>query len=297
MGAVVKSKRSLLVGIVIGVALLTACTTGRWPAITTEPSAQHIPGRWVWAELFATDLEPEKRFYSEVFGWRFEAVDTAPGAYELIYAGDRPIGGAWRKTATADATQRSRWLSVMSVTDVDEVAAKTTGAGGKVMVAPRQLSGRGRAAVLADPEGARFGVLHSETGDPVDAFPALDTWLWHELWARNPGRMAEYYRTVGGYSLAPQAPTEGREEIFLEAAGYPRAAIVRTDALELPSAWLAYVRVADLAATLAKVEPAGGEILVAPDPQIRDGRVAIIRDPLGAALGIAQWSVEEEERQ
>lgn len=89
----------------------------------------------------------------------------------------------------------------------------------------------------------------------------------------------------------------GREEIFLEAAGYPRAAIVRTDALELPSAWLAYVRVADLAATLAKVEPAGGEILVAPDPQIRDGRVAIIRDPLGAALGIAQWSVEEEERQ
>jgi hypothetical protein len=247
--------------------------------------------------LFAADLGPERRFYSDVFGWRFVTVDTDPGAYELIYAGEQAIGGAWRKSAATDATQGARWLHVMSVSDVDKAATQTIAAGGKVMVTPRQLSGRGMAAVLSDPEGARFGVLHTDNGDPTDAFPTLNTWLWHELWAKDADRISGYYRAVGGYLLAPQSRTAPPDEIRLEAGGYPRAAIIQVEAIDLPSAWLAYVRVEDLAATLARVESAGGEILVAPDPQIRDGRVAIIRDPLGAALGIAQWSAAEEERQ
>ena len=40
---------------------------------------------------------------------------------------------------------------------------------------------------------------------------------------------------------------------------------------------------------MGRVEQAGGELLVAPNPGIRQGRVAVIRDPLGAALGIAEW--------
>ena len=40
---------------------------------------------------------------------------------------------------------------------------------------------------------------------------------------------------------------------------------------------------------LGQVETLGGRVLIAPKPEIRDGRVALIQDPTGAAVAIQEW--------
>jgi len=294
-----RSARFLLAGITICGALLTGCaSTPRWPAITPEPAAQPMPGRWVWAELFTADAAAAKRFYGDVFGWQFESLGVGRHGYSLVRADGQPIAGILQKEPKAEATTAGRWLGLLSVADVDRAAELASAAGGKVLLAPRDLAGRGRVAILADPEGARFGVLRAEGGDPPDVFPAYDTWGWRELWARDAGAMAAFYRPLADYKVAPQPKADGIVEYHLVAAGYPRAGILQVDAADLPSAWLPYIRVRDLHETLGRVEQAGGELLVAPDPGIRQGRVAVIRDPLGAALGIAEWDeAEGQDRQ
>lgn len=257
-----------------------------------------MPGRWVWAELFTADAAAARRFYGEVFDWQFETLGVGRGGYTLVRTAGQPIAGIVEKAKTAEATTAGRWLGLVSVADVDRAAELATAAGGTVLLKPRDLAGRGRVAILADPEGARFGALKAEGGDPPDVFPSYDTWLWRELWAKDARRMAEFYRPLGDYAVTSQSPTgDDRVEYYLEAAGYPRAAILEVGDVDLPSAWLPYLRVRNLQETIRRAEQAGGELLLAPDPGIRQGRVALIRDPLGAALGIAEWEEPEDRKQ
>lgn len=63
---------------------------------------------------------------------------------------------------------------------------------------------------------------------------------------------------------------------------------------DLPSTWLPYIRVEDLRQTLARIERAGGSVVVSPNPTVRNGKVAVFLDPLGAALAVAQWTDEND---
>jgi hypothetical protein len=61
---------------------------------------------------------------------------------------------------------------------------------------------------------------------------------------------------------------------------------------EVQSNWLPYVKVDDPAATAARVEALGGRVLFAPSPEARNGSVALVMDPTGAAFAIQKWPPE-----
>jgi uncharacterized protein len=280
-----------------GAMLLLAggCTTTRplWPAISETPTDVRIQGRWVWGELLADNVEAEKAFYREVFGWTYNSHGTGTDAYTLIRANGRPIAGIIHYAKPADAVRSARWLALMSVPDAARAAEQAAASGGKVVVPARALPGRGEAAVLADPEGAIFGVIHTTNGDPPDAFPMDNAWLWLELWAKDASRMAEFYRPLGAYTVARQESPGDRPELHLVAAGYPRAGVLEIERKDVPSTWLPYLRVKDLAQTVASIERAGGRIVIAPRPEIRAGKVAVFLDPSGAAVAVAEWKDED----
>lgn len=269
-------------------------TTGpSWPAVTDPPTSVHTQGRWIWAELFTGDIVAEKTFYHEVFGWQFESSGEGRGAYTLVRVNGRPIAGIIHYPKPADAPRGATWLALMSVPDVARAAAQAGGSGGTVLRVPRSIPGRGDVAVLADPEGALFGVIRSAAGDPPDTFPPMDTWLWIELLARDASKMAEFYRAIGDYTVTRQESPGDRTELHLMAGGYPRAGVLERERTDLPSVWLPYVRVKDLKQTLERVENAGGRVVVAPSPEIRNGKVAVFVDPQGAAMAAAEWPDED----
>jgi len=181
----------------------------------------------------------------------------------------------------------------MSVPDAARAAQQAAASGGKVLVPAKTLPGRGEMAVLADPEGALFGVIHSASGDPLDAFPSDNAWFWLELWAKDAARMAEFYGPLGAYTVSRQEGPGDRPELHLVAAGYPRAGVLEIERTDVPSTWLPYVRVKDLQQTVASIERAGGRIVVAPSPEVRGGKVAVFLDPSGAAVAVAEWKDED----
>ena len=287
--------RSLLLA---GAVLLLAggCSTPgpRWPAISETPTDVRIQGRWVWGELFADNVEAEKAFYRDVFGWTYESYGSGKDAYTLVKVNGRPIAGIVHFAKPHDAERSARWLPLMSVPAPVRAAEQAAASGGKVLVAPKELPGRGEAAVLADPEGAIFGVIRTATGDPADAFPAYNGWFWLELWSKDSTRMAEFYRTIGAYTVIRQEGQGDRTELHLVAAGFPRAGILELQRKDVPSTWLPYVRVKDVTQAVAGIERAGGRIVVPPSPEIRSGKVAVFLDPSGAAVAVAEWKDENE---
>ena len=72
----------------------------------------------------------------------------------------------------------------------------------------------------------------------------------------------------------------------LERNGVARAGIMQRPADEVEPLWLTYFAVKDPGAAANAAAQAGGEVILPPLPDVRDGSIAIITDPAGAVLAL-----------
>jgi len=259
-------------------------------------SGTRLPGKFVWFELVTDDLAAASRFYEAVFGWRFRAVAGAPASYHLIEneAGAR-VAGTFVHTPRQAGARSARWLTLISVTDVPAAARYATGNGGSVVAAPTRLGDRGVHALLRDAEGAMFGVLSSDRGDPADTPVADGDFFWVDLFAREPERAAQFYAGLAGYEISARETSLGGSRLVLQSQGYARGGVVpMPTGLEQPG-WLPYVLVDDVAGILEKATAAGAKVLVKPRPGLLDGNLAVIADPQGGVVGIVNWTLDAGE--
>jgi predicted enzyme related to lactoylglutathione lyase len=276
-------------GLVLCATLPCAAGDPVWPAITEPPTSNFAPGKWVWAELFTENAATSTEFYGKVFGWTFKVLHAGPSSsYTLAFSDGEPIGGMLERGRVYEKQKGSRWVGMISVADVKAAARYAADHGGKIIVAPRVLAGRGEVALLADPEGAPFGVMRSSSGDPPDFLAEDRQWVWVELWANDPKAMAQFYSGLAGYEIESTQRPDGRTGYLLASGGYVRCGIIPLPSPSIVAAWLPYLRVNDVKAAVAQVTQDGGRIVLAPNPQVREGRVALIMDPTGAPVGLVQ---------
>lgn len=265
-----------------------------WPPITDTPSDQRQPGRWVWQDLVTDDVAAAKRFYGTVFGWTFETVGKGARAYTVVRHDGAAIGGMVARDSGGDAGRGGQWIGMMSVPDVEAAAKFVQANSGRIVFGPKWLHGRGEIAVFADPDGAVFGVIRSDTGDGDDVTGDLHEWVWAELWARSAFRTAKFYAGLVGYTTDEVKRPDGSLATHLITGGFARGAVISSPRPTLPAAWLRYLRVADVAASARQIDALGGRVMIAPAPGIRRGTVAIVLDPGDAPFAIVQIGVKEE---
>jgi predicted enzyme related to lactoylglutathione lyase len=107
-------------------------------------------------QLNTTDPEAAQRFYSELFGWRFEEVQGGPGPYSAIYRGERTNGGMMQIPPGQPAP--SHWLVYFGIDDIDTAAEQIGSSGGRLVVERMDVPG-GRILVAQDPQGATFALV------------------------------------------------------------------------------------------------------------------------------------------
>ncbi len=119
--------------------------------MTQQPelvSAEH-DRRIDYVEFRAPDLDAVKRFYTGVFGWQF----TDYGPDYTSFADGRLSGGFTR----ADSVPAGGALVVIFATDLEGMAVKVAGAGGRVIRSIFAFPG-GRRFHFADPAGNELAV-------------------------------------------------------------------------------------------------------------------------------------------
>jgi predicted enzyme related to lactoylglutathione lyase len=268
-------------------ALAGCATITSVPPITTADTSPHRDGAFVWYDLLTEDLPKAERFYGGLFGWTFAETDV-PG-YSLIEHGGRAIGGIVDTSARRSKLNESQWVSVLSTPDVEAAVGATRDAGGTVHVRPTDLPGRGRLAVVSDPEGALLALLRTTTGDPPARRAGIGDWLWTELWTADPTSAGAFYAGLAGYDVERRTILEDIEYDVFTIAGDPRAGMIPLPDDSIRPHWLPYVRVEDAAALAAEVEALGGRVLLDPSEGARRGSVAIVLDPTGAPLALQEW--------
>jgi predicted enzyme related to lactoylglutathione lyase len=117
------------------------------------------PGAFTWSELQTRDLEGATGFCEAVFGWTAEEQDFGGAPYVIFKLGDTGIAGMAPIPEDAPEEASAGWLVYFAVEDCDAAVAKVEEAGGSVSMPPTTAEGVGRFSVVADPQGARFGVI------------------------------------------------------------------------------------------------------------------------------------------
>ncbi len=268
---------------------LVACSSSGRPDLS-EMSFSEDPliGKIVWYDLITEDAEASQRFYNAVFGWTFEETEGPAGnPYFLARSGGVFVAGMVPVSNTSGQNV-SRWLPYVSVEDVDTAITRTKAWGGSVAAEARDVS-IGRVAAIIDAQGAVIGLARSDIGDPDDTTTAGANGraIWTELLADDAAKAAAFYESVVGYDVS-RIERRGGEYFMLSNGGTYRAGVLQNPTDWKP-AWLTHFAVADPAAAAGRVEALGGRVLLAPNPDVREGTVAIVADPSGAILALQKW--------
>ena len=113
---------------------------------------------------------------------------------------------------------------------------------------------------------------------------------WCDLTVPDASNIRDFYTSVCGWSATDVSMGDYADYAMTSPGGQMVAGICHKRGVnaDLPSQWLMYVTVADLAASLEQVQTRGGKILRAATPMGAYGTLAVIQDPAGAVIALLQ---------
>jgi predicted enzyme related to lactoylglutathione lyase len=277
------------------VVLISACATQQpvTSPIPSNPTGTYQVGKFVWFDLLTNDVPGTKRFYGELFNWEFEGTASDNSSYATIKNNDTAIGGIINLKRLDENVSESRWLSYLSVADVDRSVKQFREAEGTVLKEASDVPGRGRVAVVKGPQGAILALLRTKGGDPEDRALTTGAWMWTELWTSDVMASITFYKSLSGFTEETVDTSVGEEYHFLKQADQIRAGVVPIPWDDVKPNWLPYIAVSDISSTVARAEALGGKVLIDPGDSIDDDSIAVIADPSGAAFGIENLPAEK----
>ena len=114
--------------------------------------------------------------------------------------------------------------------------------------------------------------------------------VWYDLVTTQLAGSREFYGKLLGWSFK-DSTRNGRPYVIASAGGRPIAGMLEIAAgPEAGPQWVSFFVVSDVAAAVKEAESAGGKILV-PPTDVASGKVAVIADSQGAAVGFGQVSL------
>jgi predicted enzyme related to lactoylglutathione lyase len=221
-------------------------------------------------------------------GWGTQPFDND---YSLWTTGGTPVGGMFR----LGPDQKSQgippnWLPYVEVNNVDESASKATSLGGRAVQGPADIPGTGRFAVIADPQGAMFGIYKSNHASGAwDGKPVLGRFSWHELMTTDYKAAKDFYFKLFGWATTSEMDMGpiGKYSMYGQndtpyGGIYNRSA----DMANVPPFWLPYIFVKDVKKSTEMAKKAGAKVVNGP-MEVPDGSwIVVLEDPMGAAIAL-----------
>lgn len=251
------------------------------------PTPQYVTGAPRWIDLYTSDAERSRDFYTALFGW--EAEDPAPeygGYFNFRLAGSRIAGCMAAQPGIGDP---DHWGVFLDSDDAARTVKTATANGGRTSVEPMAVDDLGTMAVVTDVGGATVGIWQPGTHPGCERIAEPGAPAWFELFTRDYDRTVAFYQDVFGWQTQVMSNTPDFRLTVLQPEGSDPAAGIMdaTNLLEPDCAahWTVYFNVADTDRTLATAVDLGGTVLREPE-DTPFGRLAALADPTGSPLKI-----------
>ncbi len=244
-------------------------------------------GRVIWRETLTKDADKAKAFYGALFGWTFKDVEMGPaGSYRLIERDGKEIGGIMKQPPGMEAIPAC-WTSYVAVPDVDASIAAAKSGGGQVPWGPIDVEGIGRMATVVGFDGAAISAMRpSPRGagmTPPIGRPAPGEFCWESLTTADVDRAKTFWTSVMPWTASTGA---GMATFAVGEGMANQIADIQPTRGPVPPNWLTYVVVAKIEPAAEKAVQLGGTLMMPAMAIPNVGRIAVILDDQGAALGL-----------
>jgi len=253
-----------------------------------------VQGKFLWHELVTNDPAAAGAFYGKVLGWTPQAWDKDP-SYTVLLTPKGPVGGIMKPGADAHAGGSSaHWMSYIGSNSVEDTVAAAQRLGGRILKGASDIPGGGRYAVVADPQGAVFGI-HTPAASAAGGH-ATDAFTWHELTTSDHAAALRFYRELFGWEqlAVHDMGAMGPYVIFGRGGQQLGGMFSRSGA---SANWLAYVRVPSASKAAETAKAAGGKLINGPHQVPGGSWIAQLADPHGAAIAVNQPETAGESAQ
>jgi uncharacterized protein len=123
------------------------------------PDFLPAPGAWIWSSLITSDPDTDVAFYQTLFDYEVFDLPADPGAQHLMLASDNFARASANTLPASRPKGPPHWLNYVRVDEIDKTVAQLIARGRRVLVEPRVDRHGGKIALVADPQGAAFGLL------------------------------------------------------------------------------------------------------------------------------------------
>jgi uncharacterized protein len=249
----------------------------------------HAPaGVPCWTDLWTSDVERSRAFYSDLFGW--EALPPSPefGGYFMFARDGVPVAGGMGPMG--DAPADNRWKVYLATDDITKTVEVAEANGAEIVVPASDVADLGRQAVMVDPTGATVGAWQTGTFPGFTVLNENGAPSWFELHTRDHAGSVSFYRTAFGWETNVEGDTdEFRYTTLKDPEGEGVLAGIMDGARFMPAgeptSWYVYWEVDDAAATVTRAAGLGASVVM----DCHDtpyGKLAALTDPTGARFNL-----------
>lgn len=136
----------------------TGAAVGLWqPREHKGAQLANESGTFSWSECQTRDVERANAFYAALFGWKPTPFGDTYTVFENTDG--RTVAGCMQMPDQVPAQVPAYWLTYFTVDDTDATVAAATKGGGSVILPPMDVPTVGRMSIIADPQGATFGII------------------------------------------------------------------------------------------------------------------------------------------
>ncbi len=258
-------------------------------------------GNPCWYELTTSkrSLETAENFYTSVFDWTFQDAGMQGFDYHLAQHGSDVVAGMMQMPDDV-RDMPPFWMIYFAVDDIDAFLIAARKSGASVHRGLDEVPGTGRFALLADPQGAAFGVMQPDMSklseaemDKMDRGEgAFHSSLpgrcnWNELMSNDPDAAFDFYSRLFGWTrgAAIDMGKMGSYQLF-QLAGTDIGGMMGLGDAPMPN-WLPYFGVhGSVSATIALIKSTGGSIHHGPLEVPGGSFIAVGQDPQGAWFAV-----------
>jgi predicted enzyme related to lactoylglutathione lyase len=232
----------------------------------------------MWFDLGAADVQPLRKFYGDLFGWKLE---SAAETYTMIdtQGGSGMIGGIGR-SGTGDP-----WIAFyVEVEDPQSVLEQAEKMGAKTVVPVTELPAV-MFAMFNDPDGLLIGLMKPMPGAPGPSSGEGEAVDWFEILGPDAGRTQSFYRELFGWGV------DENTDYAMVDTGAGRGAAGGIGGGDPDAKWATvYAQVGDVEKYLTKAEELGGQRVYGPR-DVGEGTITgVFRDPVGNVFGLYHYA-------
>lgn len=261
----------------------------------TGLSSEAVFGAPCWVSLATRDLASVQAFYSAVLGWEWR-VGKLGERYRFASVDGVPVAGISAVEGMGDSA--FAWTPYFATADADRTVARSHERGGTTALGPLSFP-PGRAALLADRDGAVFGVWEGELVADWEAWRRAAP-AFMELYTRDAFDAVMFYAQVLDWAIEGGGCCDVRYErdsVILRSRGEVVARI-HSGAVEsardpaLRPRWRIHFAVEDVDACVEAALAAGGGVVERGNGEKNGksekggGDAVTLSDPDGARFGV-----------